>query len=141
MGAIGKAIKNSAYFEIFDKTNKENFRKFLYNLIRNLKPIRRGERPYFITDNAGSHRNKENYELMAAHFNVIYQPSYSCKFNSIETLWALVKKRWLKSHTKVLIKKESTRDNSIALLKIILDEIGEEQIVRLLNANDSYIEE
>ena len=44
-----------------------------------------------VLDNAGAHRANANKDFLAENFEVTFMPAYSCRFNSIENVWGLVK--------------------------------------------------
>ena len=64
------------------------------------------QRPYLVFDNHPSHKSNSTIAFIEDYFKPLALPTYSCEFNSIETLW---------SHIKAIFKKE------IAHLNYVID--------------------
>ena len=78
-------------------TNKEYFEEFIDTMI--VPEIRENlpNKPYLLIDNHPGHKNPILRLKLDQHFNVLFMPSYSCRFNSIENLWGYVKLRYMQS--------------------------------------------
>ena len=48
-------------------------------------------RPILVLDNAAAHKANDNDKLLNDNFTVLFMPPYSCRFNSIEHVWGVVK--------------------------------------------------
>ena len=92
LGAIGDGLVES-YFHITDTTNTENFNTFINDLVQQIRPNLEN-RPYLVLDNHTAHKNVVIRPTLEQHFNVLWLPSYSCQFNSIETFWSILKRRY-----------------------------------------------
>ena len=93
-GAIGDGL-TQPYFYITDTTNSEHFNTFIDDLIPFIRPNLEN-RPYLVLDNHLAHKNILIRPTLEQHFNVMWLPSYSCQFNSIETFWSILKSRYRK---------------------------------------------
>ena len=88
VGAIGNCLTDSQ-FMIGDSTNQIQFRQFMLQVLGNLKEG--VHRPILILDNAGAHRANDNKQFLDDNFTVMFMPPYSCRFNSIENVWGMIK--------------------------------------------------
>ena len=91
-GAIGTALKNNMFCELYNTTNGFNFRKFLPLLKANLRNQYSKRKVYLCIDNHVGHRSKESLKVMEElGFVPLFLYSYSSYFNSVKHLWALLK--------------------------------------------------
>jgi transposase len=74
-----------------ESTNAEEFVEFLKLVTENLKPEYQKRKPYLVIDNASAHTKSESKQAIADSFIPMNVPPYSCQFNSIEHLWAVLK--------------------------------------------------
>ena len=80
------------FCELYSTTNGENFRTFLRLLKSKLRNQYEERKVYICLDNHGAHQCKESKRAMEElNFVPLFFPSYSCCFNSIETLWSFMK--------------------------------------------------
>lgn len=79
------------HLEIFEESN--NAAKFQGFLI-GLKNRCQGRRVLVVLDNLRIHHSKLLDGVFDHDFKPMYLPPYSCELNPIETLWAVVKKKW-----------------------------------------------
>ena len=86
-GAIGNALDEPVY-AVGSSTNRIDFHHFLWKLIDKLN----GRKPYIVYDGHSSHETAENDTLIQQYFIPLQLPAYSSEFNSIETLWAHLKR-------------------------------------------------
>ena len=89
-GAIGNCLKTPSVFTVDQGTTIVGFTRFIETLVQ--QKIQIDSRPYLILDNHSAHRSKKLTELLTANFKVLWMPPYSCEFNSIERLWAYIKR-------------------------------------------------
>jgi transposase len=73
-----------------ESTNTISFKLFAEMLCTSIKDNQ--PKPVLMIDNHKAHLNDETKELLNKHFTLVFIPTYSCRFNSIETLWAIIKK-------------------------------------------------
>ena len=52
------------------------------------------KKPILVLDNARAHLSDLVLPILNEYFEVKFMPAYSPQFNSIETLWAIVKRRF-----------------------------------------------
>lgn len=124
-GAINNKNGRFVYY-VGLATSISDFKAFLETtLIPELPQRARYQRkPILVLDNHSSHKNKEVLSIMRRHFRVVFTPCYSCCFNrcvafrfssldhqdlflcSIETVWALVRNRYLRRITHLALKRD-----------------------------------
>ena len=80
------------YYDVVASTSKETvlsfFRNFTATILEPSKAI-------VVCDNHTAHKTKDVVKFMnGMGVRLYYLPPYSCRQNSIEHLWAHVKKRW-----------------------------------------------
>ena len=85
-GAIGSNLKS--VFHVADSTNRVDFQLFFSKIVAWVGT----EKPFLVYDNHSAHLTIENREYISQHFRQLKMPPYSCQFNSIETLWAHLKR-------------------------------------------------
>ena len=84
-GAIGTPL-SKPLFHVCDSTNKDDFKRF----IKELKVCVRSElwgkkfKPVLLLDNHSAHTSAATKTVLETNFEPMFQPTYSCKFNSIE---------------------------------------------------------
>ena len=79
--------------------------------------------------------------VMERYFEVIFIPAYSCELNQpIETAWSVLKGRVKKKFTELLIKKQMTRDKSIALVRKELTLIKPHIFANILRTHWPYLQ-
>ena len=89
-------------------------------------------------DNHAAHLVPENEQFINDHFEPLRQPAYSCEFNSIETLWSVIKSDFRKHNcSRNLIFEDED------WLKYFVEEVCQdvpiEKVRRLELANRSYL--
>ena len=52
---------------------------------------------------AGAHRSDYAKAFLYRHFIPLFQPGYSSPFNSIETVWALIKSQFVRRITRLAL--------------------------------------
>jgi len=77
-------------FTFAKSTNKLDFVTFLEATRK--KILNKRTKPWILLDNHGAHKSPTSKEIIGKYFKPLYIPSYSCQFNSIESLWGLFKK-------------------------------------------------
>ena len=100
-----------------ESTNALEFKLFIEELAAN--KVDPTVKPFMVLDNHTSHTSDIVMPTLLKHFQPLFQPTYSCKFNSIETLWAIVKKQFRAQITRVALKRDYTVDNCKALVMMI----------------------
>ena len=96
------------------------------------------EKPYLILDNHSAHKSVEVMAYIKLYFIPLLMPAYSCEFNSIETLWSLVKSRY---KTKIARRNQAI-NNPEELREFVLkiaQDIPPEVARRIERANSKYI--
>ena len=76
-------------FTTAESTNAIAFEKFLRDVVASFRNA--ADRPHLVIDNHSAHHSRLVTDLLRDHFTVTYLPTYSCQFNLIETLWAVIK--------------------------------------------------
>jgi hypothetical protein len=90
IGAISRE-RGLVHLEVFvEGNNAERFQTFLIGL----KNRCHGRRVLVVMDNLRVHHSKILDAVFDQDFKPMYLPLYSCELNPIETLWAVVKKKW-----------------------------------------------
>ena len=77
-------------FAFGQSTNKFDFFKFLESI--KLQRVNQENKPWIVLDNHKAHHSLICKEILSDNFRTLFLPAYSCRFNSIESLWALMKK-------------------------------------------------
>ena len=93
IGALGSFLPNVFVHSTVLTTNKANFISFLAK-VRDSSLEPRKKPIYMVLDNHRAHDNEDVREAMRL-LNIVplWMPAYSPEFNSIESLWAVVKGR------------------------------------------------
>ena len=67
-GCIGSCIRDGAYFEVHDSSNKVDFKAFMRNLEGQLLqpelPVTRRKRPVLVLDNLRAHKGEDRMRIM-----------------------------------------------------------------------------
>ena len=105
-GAIGSCLKDGAAYMIGEATNNRCMQAFCRQLAQ--ERIDPSSRPFLIMDNAGAHTSPETIRVIERYFIPFHQPGYSCKFNSIEWLWSVVKREYRKRVTRIALRRDYT---------------------------------
>ena len=84
-GAIGTPLSRPL-FMVGDSTNEIQFRRFIRRLKERVRTDLAGKKkmPILLLDNASAHKTHISTNLLDTKFSTLFQPPYSCKFNSIE---------------------------------------------------------
>ena len=89
--AIGRSLKHPV-FHLASSTNTKDFITFLTMiraaLIDPTKP------QWLLYDQASAHTSKEAQKILNEEWNGLRQPYASCEFNSIETFFAIIKRKF-----------------------------------------------
>ena len=93
-GAIGHCLKEPV-FMLGKSTNKEEFQTFIEKVVA--AKVNPRQKPLLVIDNHAAHKSTAVKQLLQKHFVVFYMPAQSCEFNSIEHLWADIKRRFRQS--------------------------------------------
>ena len=93
-----------------------------------------------VIDNHNAHRGQKKEEILDQFCETQFIPTYSCELNSpIETTWAIVKKRVIPKFTQLQLKKKSTRERCIEVLKKELTKIDPSTFENLLRSHYCYL--
>ena len=95
--AIGNCIVKP-YVHLFSRsTNQTDYRQFIRLVIKHIDPnLPAGTRPYLLHDGHAAHRVQESIATMQERFQPLRYPKYSSRFNSIESLFGVVKNAFRK---------------------------------------------
>jgi len=117
-------------------TNIQEFTAFIQRVIAAFKNPE--DKPYLVLDNHSSHKSLQVRRLLEAHFKVCFIPTQSCELNSIESLWALLKKNF-RTKAASLVGTLRNQGEIVALVESIADEIPESTRLRFCEANRKYL--
>lgn len=122
IGAISQE-RGIVYFEVFEDNNNSDL---FSNFIRGLKSKCEGRRVVLVLDNLRIHYTKKLDDVYDSDFKEMFLPTYSSELNPIETLWSLLKRKWIKElhgfcevvmNERQLRKKENLVKRTIEKLK------------------------
>ena len=134
-GAIGQCVQAGFAFMTAEKTVIQSFLDFIEVLKSQLLT---NERPILVLDQHRAHTSPKVRPLLEASFRVLWVPVSSCEFNSIEWLWAHIKRRFRKTLTqKVRAIKEQT--DLIAEVDTAAEQVPQRVATQMLGANRKYI--
>ena len=80
-------------FAFGQSTNKFDFFKFLESI--KSQKVNQETKPWIVLDNHRAHHSLICKDILSENFRTLFLSAYSCRFNSIESLWALMKKLFL----------------------------------------------
>lgn len=103
-GAIGKCLKYPVFF-VAPSTSTISFQEFAISLCTSIKEGI--VRPVIMLDNHRAHWNSETIAILNQSYEVCHIPPYSCQFNSIETVWGIIKLQFRKQVALQLAKIKS----------------------------------
>ena len=90
-----------------DATSIEGYGDFAERLVAALPPrLPYEKKPVLVVDNARPHHNKRILAFLKKHVRVLFTPVSSCQFNSIETAFAIIKRKYLKRITKLALRRD-----------------------------------
>ena len=93
-GCLGKCVKGNFIYQLHKSTNQVTARQF-FRFIRTEATVSQDETIYVVMDNHSAHRTHLTLQLMnELNLKPVFMSSNSPEFNSIETLWAGVKRRF-----------------------------------------------
>ena len=101
-GAVGYCLGFPFFHYSCETTNSEDFMVFLRELRKAINDIR-AVKPILVLDNHSAHKSLF-YDGRIRKFHVMFQPTYSCHYNPVETVWSI-----LKHHLRI----HFARDNRI----------------------------
>jgi hypothetical protein len=137
-GAIGSGLR-TPLFICYDSCNGTTVRDFLNQVLENLAEP--GKIVYLVLDNLSAHKPYE--AVYRDEIKFLFYPPYSCRFNSVETLWAHVKNRFKWKLQANLKSDPDRRINTKGLLSdFIFDVIRDIPIQTIRNiekANYKYV--
>ena len=137
MGSVGNCLKQRFYGEIHSSTNKVDVEKYFLSLKDQLST---NCRPWLVLDNAAAHHAHSVKKVLKRYFRPLFLPAYSCQFNSVELLWALLKRKVVSAHTNLMFRREANVEHMRALVQLTCDdEIGLDVYTNLLGANRKYL--
>ena len=76
---------------VVERFNKDAMMSYIVELVKRLKNQYCKEKSVIVVDNHSVHISC--IEELSKYFKVLRLPTYSCEFNSIETIWGLAKQR------------------------------------------------
>ena len=137
-GAIGTGMKQPL-FSCYEKCDSKSVKDFFSQILDNLTEP--GKMIYLVMDNLGAH--KSEVDLYTEEIKPLFYPPYSCRFNSIETLWSQVKSRFKMQLQSRLKQNGSAIKNRDQLSQFVFEMIEDIPIATIRNiekANWSYIQ-
>ena len=131
---------NGLITHIGKSTNITDFGIFAEKLIQAL-PVRAkyAPKPALILDNASAHKNKTVRAKLEKHFQVLFTPTCSCQFNSVEWLFSIIKNNYRKRITKCALRRDYGQEDVVNCIILACEEISNEKVYRLCRANRPYI--
>ena len=144
MGAIGTGVKYYGTFTIFENGKKENILKFFKDILAPKRVMGEGnKKPILVLDNARAHLSDLVLPILNQYFEVKFMPAYSPQFNSIETLWAIVKRRFRVNLQTAIIDgsflNEDVKMGTTEVLNATIDSIPHEMKYRVSRHNYKYV--
>ena len=134
-GAIGECLKHPV-FTTGESTNAIDFTKFLRDVVASFR--NEADRPHLVIDNHSAHHSKLIDNLLRDHFTVTYLPTYSCQFNSIETLWSVIKKQFRKQ-VGIRVRQITQQCHLNQLVLDVAVRIPQRLVNNICRANRSYL--
>ena len=81
--------------------------EFLVKLVAEMPRFHpREPKPYMVLDNAGAHHARDVVAFASQHFQLKFMPAYSCQFNSVESIWRIVRRNYDKRVTKCALRRD-----------------------------------
>jgi transposase len=93
-------------------------------------------KPFLLIDNAKAHTANCSKQLAENYFRLLWLPPYSCRFNSIETLWANIKYLYSK---QIPLPPELTQAELRTLILRLANSVKTNTIRNLVDANRAYL--
>ena len=137
--AIGTSLPSMVTY-VAASTNNVDFLAFAKILVAAL-PARAhyARKPVLIMDNHKSHYNRTAVRVLKQQVHILYTPTSSCEFNSIETAFSKIKSVYKKRITKIAIRRDYDMSSARACLDIACDEVTPAMQRRLCHANRTYL--
>ena len=140
IGALSANCLNQYFYgTTVPSTNKETFLQFLLDLKDQILSEYAGVKPYLVMDNHSAHHSRLVKPVLEEFFTILWMPSYSCQFNSIEQFWGILKKRVVPKYTRLLFKREATVEHLKSLVELEVSEISDEICTNTFYANLKYL--
>ena len=99
-----------------------------------------GVKPLLVYDNASAHRNAEVKREIRKHFVPMPITRYTPRFNSIERLWAPIKRLYRKKITKLALRRDYDREQSRCLLELICrEQVPQKEVESYLGYNKAAV--
>ena len=131
IGALTGPLEHKFHYRICKTTNSENTAEFLEHIRAQFSA---DIKLVLVLDNHRAHHSNKVRDLLAdKNVEILFLPAYSCRLNSIETVWAQVKHKWAQL---VLTKMgKLTVEESKEELKVICTKLQHSPLDRLYRAN------
>ena len=125
-------------YKLAASTNKEDTQEFVLLIKDALTEAGvDSTKVWLLFDQASAHMCKPTQAVIKAHFKCLPQVYSSCQFNSVETLFAALKKRFRK---ELITRDVKSRDELEDLVLEILYEFREQKsVANICNANRPFI--
>lgn len=133
-GAISNCF-DGAVMMVGDATNTAEFCRFLEMLI---DKVPANVRPHLVIDNHIAHRSKKATDIMSEHFELLWLPVNSCQFNSIERLWADIKRRF-RQHICQLVGRVKCQQDLVEAVQMVAWRTPDSIVRQLLTSNRQYM--
>ena len=136
---MSRCLQNYCFYVLAESSNSAELQRFFVALREQLRPGLT-ERPHVILDNLRAHLG-ETRRIIETCFVADFQPTYSCLFNSIESLWANIKRRYRRELMMIAFRQNySVLTCKRIVRQICTHEIPPQQILNTLTTNAQYIE-
>ena len=139
IGALTGPLEHKFLYQIYKTTNSSNTVSFIKYLLTQFDPDALQEKKLvLVLDNHRAHHSNAVRDLTEGkNIEILFLPPYSCRLNSIETVWAQVKQKWAKL---VLTKMgKLTVEEGKEELKEICFKIQHSRLDRLYVANNKAV--
>ena len=118
-------------------TNETEFRRFIELLIPQRKRLRY-VKPILVMDGHPAHSCLSLRNTLSRNFEVMKMPASSCEFNSIESLWSLIKSIYYRKIVQETGRIRS-QDQFREFVFKVADELSEDKIRPFFTANNTYL--
>jgi transposase len=136
-GAIGNCLTRPQFMTAAS-TSIDNTEQFLHRLTLSIKTQEGAGKPLLVIDNHSAHRSLKIRGLLAENFDVLWLPTQSSPFNSIESLWAFLKNKF-RSQVATQTENLSTQEKLTNFITELVQSVPDSCCQKFLSANRAYL--